>query len=328
MDFGNMPLSAADRVGSALEGREHHETMLHFHLDYLDDYCVGVGKNDLVLLGAATGCGKTALAKTIAQRNVEEGKTCTYFALEAEQGEIEVRLAYELILGLASRAGTSLTGVNYARWHCRMHPELIKYEDSAESEVREKYKNLHTFYKRGDFTQQDLKKEFYAAHAESDLLVLDHLHYVDTQDNNENRAYKDLVKTVRDLALECDTPIICVAHLRKRNTGAVRRVVPDIEDFHGSSDLIKIATKCVVFAPAYDQEMPYGLAPTYVHVAKDRRVGTSRFVGLCAYDLRETTYRPGYQLGRISSVGDKWEETKFMQLPSWSERAIRPELRV
>ncbi len=327
IDFGNAPKSSAQRIESALRDRESHEDMLKFHLDFLDDYSVGIARNDVVLLGAATGAGKTALAKTIAQRNVLAGKRVTYFALEAERGEIENRIAYELIAQRCRDTNTSPRGMSYARWYCRMYPELIEAENKVRQVLERDYQNLFTFYKQGDFDQSALTKEFYAAHASSDLLILDHLHYVDSHETNENRAYKELVKCVRDLALECDTPILCVAHLRKKDRGA-KMLVPDVEDFHGSSDLIKIATKCVVLAPAYDQDMQHGIAGTYFHVGKDRRVGSSKYAGLCGYDLQLNQYAPGYRLGRLSYMSDSWEAVKISDFPDWAKNAITPTISV
>lgn len=103
-------------------------------------------------------------------------------------------------------------------------------------------------------------------------------------------------------------------------------IIPEIEDFHGSSDLIKIATKCILISPAYGAKMPPGIAGTYAWVAKDRRVGTTNYVGLLAYDLATNDYLPGYQLGKKNVASTEWEATKFMDLPAWAEGAHRPHI--
>lgn len=329
LDLGNMPISSAERSKYAFDGFEPADKMLRFHLEFLDDYSVGIAKNDVVLLGAETGAGKTALAKRIAQRNVLAGKCVFYYALEAEPNEIEVRIGYELVMSYAQADHNMPRGASFGRWRACMYdtyPKFPEYKDRAQTELRERYQNLHTFYKKGDFGLPEMTREFLAAHATADLIVLDHLHYVDLADGPENVEYKRTIKLVRDLALEMDTPVLLVAHLRKKQRGGLKQIVPDIEDFHGSSDLIKVATKCILIAPAYVDTLPPGIAGTYAWVAKDRRVGTTNYVGLLAYNLATCDYQAGYQLGKKNQVGTEWTETRLFDLPAWAEHAHRPQM--
>ena len=61
-----------------------------------------------------------------------------------------------------------------------------------------------------------------------------------SDDPNENRAVKNIVKRIRDVSLAIGVPVIVVAHLRKKDR-IPRPLAPDLDDFHGASDITKIA---------------------------------------------------------------------------------------
>ena len=71
--------------------------ILKFGVSYLDDALLGILPNDLVLIGAPSGAGKTQLCVNIANANLAEGKRVHVFALEAEQDEWERRIKYQML---------------------------------------------------------------------------------------------------------------------------------------------------------------------------------------------------------------------------------------
>jgi hypothetical protein len=191
----------------------------------------------------------------------------------------------------------------------------------VEAEIAEDYGTLFTYYRGTRFDTADLERTLRAIRGQTDLIVLDHLHYVDAgEDVTENAALKDLVKTIRDASLSIGVPVIVVAHLRKKDR-ARRQIVPDVDDVHGSSDIAKVATKVIMLAPAQDQadSRPW-IAPTFVHLPKDRMVSASGLVAVVGYDLRTASYETGYQLGRI--VGDKWQALEPGKRPAWATGAL------
>ena len=129
------------------------------------------------------------------------------------------------------------------------------------------------------------------------------------------------MKRVRDCSLSTGVPVILVAHLRKRDRTR-KAVVPDVDDFHGSSDITKIATACVLVAAAPKDPtcapLPW-VWPTYMHVAKDRMEGsTTRYIAQTAFDARSAGYREEYLLGR--AVGERWEELPTAEWPRWARK--------
>ena len=313
--------SSPIRLSGELEERKRLAARsLGFYLEFLDDALRGILPHDLVLIGAETGAGKTELAVNIARSNAQAGKAVYFFALEAEPKEIERRTKFALLVELALKDGNpGASTLNYPDWLMGGCEDVCgRYNDNADRVVAERFSTLHTFY-RSTFGHEDIRREFTAIRDRADLIVLDHVHYVDVDDDNEQRGFKQTVKLIRSIALEMGKPVVLVAHLRKRDRRAAQ-VVPASDDFMGSSDLVKICTQVVQLAPAHCVEAAkWYLAPTFVHVPKDRRGGATGLVALCNFDLRYRCYAPGYTLGRVVKGGTEWQPLPVARVPRWAK---------
>jgi KaiC/GvpD/RAD55 family RecA-like ATPase len=314
-----------------LEGeREERLTIgprtLKFGVRYLDLALGGIFPNDLVLIGAGTGIGKTAAATRVAFVNASMGKRVHYFALEAEKREIERRTLYSVIHSLMFHARDErVDEMNFIDWYKGDCDEIArKYERDALEMLREKFKTLHTFYKTADFYAEHFEKMVLAVQDETELLVLDHFHYLDQTDENELRGSKRMIKKIRDVSLSVGKPTIVVGHLRKPVDHAI---VPRIEDFHGSSDLAKIATKVIVIAPDYVTPRPSNYEwPTYIAPVKCRQDSTrARFVARCNFDLRSMSYADDFTLGMMKKRGEEFAITE--DWPTWARWKKKPPAR-
>lgn len=318
-DFGVNFQSSAERVkGEKAARRALVERQLPFHVQYLDDILRSILPNDLILLGAETGAGKTEMARIIASSTSERGKNVFYFALEAESLEIERRDKYAILCELLMKRGRSVVDMNYPDWYRGKCDSIIAgLEQEAEEIIAEKRRCLHTYYRGNKFDHKDIQRLFLAINTQADLIILDHLHYVDIEDENENRGFKTTIKMIRDVALGISKPVILIAHLRKRD-GKQKRIVPHIEDFHGSSDIIKIVTHSVMLAPA--TKMPSSsphISNTYIYVPKDRHGGATGLVALCRFDRNRKTYEKHYTLGRPD--GDEFVPLDLNEVPRWAK---------
>ena len=303
----------------AMQGRT-----LSFGVAFLDKALGGIFPHDLVLLGAKTGAGKTALASLIAITNALQGKRVHYFALEAEAREIERRMKFSQLCKLVARNSASFENrkrLNFLEWYRGKSEDITEpYEKHVNDTLGKAFSTLKTFYREADFYADHFDQMATEIQGETDLVVLDHLHYVDSEDSNEGRGVKQIVKRVRDVALRIGKPVVMVAHVRKSDRRNPR-IVPDLEDFMGTSDIPKIATKAVMIAPAFDQPSDDPcLWPTYLHPAKCRFDGTrTRFVGLTTFDVRTGTYSEEFELGRVSGAGDKFEIVENSKTPEWAK---------
>lgn len=328
-DFGINFKTVPERLVGERDRRlvEAEHTLPYCHA-FLDDYLRCVMPHDLILLGALTGAGKTEMARGIAASNAAAGRHVFYFALEAEPDEIERRNKFSVLAGLVARRRVDIPGgFNYADWRCgRLEMYLREIDDEADEIIGKRYATLHTYYRDSKFDHQTIRRLFLAIKDQADLIVLDHLHYVDIEDDNENRGFKMTVKMIRDVSLGIGKPVLLIAHLRKRDMSR-KSLVPTVEDFHGSSDITKICTRAVLLAPAPKlaiEEMPrrHGAAGTFFSIPKDRISGACNLIALCDFDWRTKTYDANYTLGRQSKSGDKFEPIGLDEVPSWARRHV------
>lgn len=319
-DFGIDFVSAAERVkNESVERTQYVARELPFGVPYLDDVLRSLLPHDLILIGAATGAGKTELARIIASANAELGKRVYYFALEAEPREIERRDKFATLCSLLGERGQleTLRRMNYPDWYRNRVLVPRDVEAAAEQAIASKRKTLFTYYRGAKFGPDEIKRLFLAIQSQADLIILDHLHYVDIEDENENRGFKTTIKLIRDLSIGIGRPVILIAHLRKTDARN-KSLVPHINDFHGSSDISKVVTHAIQLAPAYDMPARRGHSPTYMYVPKDRHGGATGLVALCEFDRSARSYGLTYTLGR--DRGGTFEPIDFDDRPSWASK--------
>lgn len=295
---------------------------LSFGVKYLDDATKGIWSNDLVLLGASSGAGKTELCCGIAAANVVAGKKVFFAALEAEPFEIERRIKYQIIAHKfyndIARPGVRLS---YDDWLSgELLQPLERYEHGAQELFDKYFQGLYTHYKGDSFGVKELVQAVLYNAPLADLFIIDHVHYFDW-DDTDNRAMKEIAKTARKLSLEVGKPIVLVAHLRKSDRSADRELAPGMEEFMGTSDLYKIATKVVTVGPGkptFD-----GRYETFFRVCKNRRNGTStRYLGRVSFDPRRNGYEDSYALGWAEQTWRTgFEHIDASLYPTWARGA-------
>jgi replicative DNA helicase len=329
LDFNLVPeiRSSVER----LEGeRENRLTLARDRIKtgvpFLDKALGGMRRNDLLLVGGSSGGGKTELVSQIAKTNVEAGRRVHFFALEAEEREIERRILYKLLAQAFYRdAGRDKRlFISYRDWLFGALDDLVvHYETEAQRIFSEKFRGLHTIYRTGEFSVTEFERYLLAIKDETDLVIVDHLNYFDFDERiNENVAVTQIVKKIRDLALITGVPIVLVAHIRKRDKRAAG-ILPELEDFMGSSNVYKIATQCVLIAAADSTHNPDPKRwPTYIRVAKNRVDGSlTRYMARIEFNSEKNEYEPTYTLGRYKPGMEAFEPIQNLdELPHWARR--------
>jgi replicative DNA helicase len=322
MSFIHSPDVAQSEIEMRMDGDKR---LLTFGVDFLDEALEGILPNDLVLIGARSGAGKTQFCVNLALANVQQGKRVHYIALEAENLEIERRIKYRLFSKLFFEQKRKASHrISFKNWLLgRFAVELADLEAEAAEIFEKEVKGLFTFYKSGSFSVTNFIQMVLYCASETDLIIVDHVHYFDYEDDNENRAVKEIATTARDLALEQGKPIILVAHIRKGDKYSTDKC-PQLEDFHGSSDLYKIATVSVTFAPG-DNFTSDGKSETFMQVVKERLGGESlRHLACLTYNTREGVYEKGYRIGPWRQKRDaEFAEHPQGNLPTWAKSVAR-----
>jgi replicative DNA helicase len=297
-------------------------------IDFLDDALTGVGETDLNLLGAATGVGKTQIATHVALNAAKQGHQVYYFALEAEEGEIENRILFSEIARewwIRHPHGGGPFAPRYISWlYGDQDEELGPLEEEISPRINSDIATLRTIYKISSFNVEDFVAMFEAIQHDAKLIVIDHLHYFDITHRDENQGLKDAVKKIRNAALEFKKPILLLAHLRKSERGN-KNPVPDIDDFYGSSDLVKIGVYVIMVSRAEDKSLGSGNYATWISLPKCRHAGdATNYVGLVGYDLKTGTYGKQYDLYRAKRFCEP-ERVKSEHRPRWAKRALDTE---
>jgi replicative DNA helicase len=256
---------------------------LSFGIGYLDKALSGIFQNDLIVVGAPTGSGKTECVTSIARHNALAGKRVYFFALEAYPDEIERRVKYKS-LAIKYFADGNKEPISFQDW-LSGDVNLDKYESDIKANELD---NLFTFYNTGDFSIQHLVAAYNALAGKADLIILDHLHFIDFEDDASNSEMKSLLKAIKKMADITNIPCIAVSHLRKRDSSA-KKDIPELDDFHGSSDITKIATKTIILQGAgIDDE---GNCLTYIHAAKNRMGGDrTKYLAILKFDPLTNSY--------------------------------------
>lgn len=287
-----------------------------FGISYLDRALDGISCNDLIILSSRTGVGKTEACAQIARANINAGKNVYWFALEAYGGEMELRIKFNLLSEAYyaddHKKETNETP-NFTKWVKGKQNHIFRsYEPTVDKLMSYEMQNLFTAYRDETLTVDDFVKETQRIRESADLIIVDHLHYFDYDLNEpESVALKKTIKTIRDLVLCLNKPVILACHLRKSDKKA-KTLIPDIDDIHGTSDISKMATKAIIIAPhrkAWKPQYPH-YHPTFFRIAKSRDNGqATRYVGVVDFNGQTNSYEKDFKIGELS-----YDETEFTQL--------------
>ena len=296
------------------------DNTLKFGVTFLDRVLEAILPTDIILLGAVTGAGKTEVATQIAFENAMKGKRIHFFALEAEDTEIERRLLFKAMSSkyYLDPEKPRIISPNYLNWYLGKDGDVWKKYSDVLNQA-DWLGNLHTFYRTNKrFGIEDFKKKVLALNGKTDLIICDHIHYFDLDHDNENKAVGSIIKGMRDLALVNKVPIIVIAHLRKTD-GKNKKLIPTMDDFHGTSDLGKICTKSVILAPGGPVPNTKGVYYTYCRFGKCRVDGArTRFQVRAQFDATINMYRPDYELGTLNSDQTEFKAVRSADsLPTW-----------
>jgi len=320
---------------------------LYTGIRFIDDISDGVALNDLVIVAAKTGVGKSQMlaeiARNVSKKMVEEEAPRNAFllALEAYAGEMQRRLKWPIICRLWRTGNPGAPHLDWGKFsNGRYQKELQDYEGEAQRIFATKYGSLQTLYRNSaTFGIEEMERAIVRASKDNDLILLDHLHYVDTDSDdrnvNEYGMQKKIVQKLREITLK-GKPIIAAAHFSKPEVGKYAAILPPMEKIMGSSDISKIATQVILLGNTSGLEedaftlptMPNnldlrGTVPTLVRLAKSRLYGAERtdIVAVCFFDRGAGQYRPQYLPGRLRSYGTKWIPIFSDEMPQWATDA-------
>lgn len=329
--------SISDSISSVQETKDgFQKNILSFGISYLDDALSGITPNDFIVLAGYTGGGKSELAVSIAitAARSNPNKDVLFYALEAHKNEITLRFLYKEITRLywIDKKDKATNNYNYQSWVTGKAVFLDEYEYQAKENLRNLH-NLKVIYTGEFFKIQDFETSFMGnTKNHYSLVVLDHLHYFDTEGANENQALHSIVKTLRNIFLEKEIPLILVSHVRKKDSRSPQ-IVPSSDDLHGTSNIAKVSTKIITLASGYGvniehnertQHIGKGFA-TFIKIAKNR-LGQHplEYIALTKFNSLKNEYSENYVLGK-QKIEDKeiiFKTIDHFEIPFWAEREV------
>lgn len=293
---------------------ERNRIVGHYGVPYLDKELLGISCSDLVVIGARSGAGKSTLARIIYENN--DKLTTALFSLENFEGDVKaefIRKEYN---------NATFSRYTTRQWQTgEIQPDravFSKLEKLAEQEI-----DNNTIYGRktpdgNPWTVETLRQEMmHCVTSEGiNLIILDHLDYLDRDNPNESDIshITELMKMIRDVQEAAPTGcgVVAFSHLRKPLGKVDELIIPNENEFIGSSNKIKQATQVIMVAPDNKQNEGIGYG-TWFCIRKNRSGGITNQAAKVYFDPILATYRPDYKLFTINYSGTKAEEILPLQ---------------
>ena len=311
-----------------------------FGIRPLDDALICMARNELVIIGADSGAGKSELAITIARTNIKRGKRVALYYLEGGYQEAISRMKWRDIAEVYYKNYSHLgLNMDYRKW--MLNIEKDKTLKEIECKLWERYKaeyqnNLYFYSSKQGMTVDNLISSLLDFHKlvpneelgspfdttgkmDLDLVIIDHLQYFSlTKSENEIFEITEILRTVKGITDHFKIPVILISHLRKK---ARDRGLPGQEDFYGSSNIPKIASTAMTITPSSEKDdIASGIYPTYLRVVKSRIGIRSNFTFLVDFNLHKRCYEDEYQIYRLDNYGNiKTEPLRKDEQPKWAK---------
>lgn len=305
--------------------------LCNYGIKVLDDSLYKIGSNELVVIGADTGIGKSTLSLSIAQHNAKQGKKVGIYYLEGGHLEAIRRMKWRDIAQKyynEYRFTHPTLDMDFKKWRYNKLTggAISELEAEVNREYQEKYKdNLFIYSATKEFTLEkllgslaDFNPQIIGDTLDVDLLIIDHLQYFSlASSENEITEITKILREVKNITEFYNTPVILISHLRKRGKNAG---LPSHEDFYGSSNISKISTTSIMIAPhSQNDDMKKGIYPTFFRAVKSRTGIRPNHAFLVDFDATTNTYCDEYEIYRVNALGQPASEP-IIDKPKWGEK--------
>lgn len=302
------------------------DDIITFGVSYLDDALGGIEPMDCVVVSSTTGAGKTELAVQIASNAAQAGKRVAFYALEADKNEIFHRLIYKRIIKIKKEQNDNAGFFDYQDYYTKRKKDLWGiYFQQASKEILSETEKLNVFYPfeniDREFTQASVEAELLCRSQDTDLFILDHLHFVQIDGPDYLKQMDQLMRTIGKLVKYLKKPVILIAQLRKA-TDYNRPLLPTVDDIFGASQIKNTATKIILFGRDPNDSQRGGVL---INCAKNRRRGeVMYFTAKLSYSYLTNQYSDKYFIGRLMKGGKEFELMDKKDWPRWATNAAIP----
>ena len=277
----------------------------NFGISFLDDKIGGIYDEDLLIIGAESGVGKSTIAELIAFNCINQGVKPALFSLANFAGNTADKKAYEFF-----KTRTMQWGLRFRKWiDIKNRTPSLTDEDLKRAE--DLVLKMHLVERDNqDYTIDRLEKDFKkVVDAGCKVIILDHLDYFDAYStDNDLQHTKRLMKTIRRLQDTYKVAVIGFSQQRKNMDKNI--IIPTYDDLYGSGDKVKQATLVLMVSRTFKDPVD-GVYPTYFNLSKDRfgQIESCE-IGYNVRTNKYETYKEIKVLARGTVVKDKDQANK------------------
>ena len=197
------------------------------------DKDLNLSQNDLLIIGAGSGTGKTAFALNLLLKLCEDYQ-CIYFNMEMSKDILYKRL-------IAIKTGISLKDLNNAK---KLSSNDLKKISAASSDLE------NIILINGSINTPIIKKNILNIKTDKHIVVfLDHIGLIKASGNSLYEKMTNVAKDLRTICLDCNCTIIGLCQLSR--VSQKNNEIPKLQDLRDSGEIEQSARKVVLL---YDEE--------------------------------------------------------------------------
>ena len=197
------------------------------------DKDLNLSQNDLLIIGAGSGTGKTAFALNLLLKLCEDYQ-CIYFNMEMSKDILYKRL-------IAIKTGISLKGLNNIR---NLSSSDLERVSVASSDLE------NIILINGSINTPIVKKNILNIKTDKHIVVfLDHIGLIKASGNSLYEKMTNVAKDLRTICLDCNCTIIGLCQLSR--VSQKNNEIPKLQDLRDSGEIEQSARKVVLL---YDEE--------------------------------------------------------------------------
>jgi replicative DNA helicase len=187
-----------------LDKQEKKENNIKYHLSWLDGITSGLFNQEITILAARPGCGKTAFALQLGIRNAMSSNKVAIFNLEMSNKQMMTRIIANVAVvnGMKIRAN-KLDKQDYEK--------INKYTDTILNLPIKFYDDITSI----ELISAEARR--LKANKDLELLIIDYIQLIKTSDkfNSENSSLTYVSRELKLLAKELDIPILILSQFSR-----------------------------------------------------------------------------------------------------------------
>lgn len=268
--------------------------LCNFGISFLDDYLHGITSNDLIVIGAGSGCGKTSLANTISRNAVLQNVPTALLSLENTAGDWERQIIFTKF---KQNNPSSMTRREFNEDYSLHIEKYSDYKQDIDIIMNKKDKNeikLFSLIQSNDGINnlEKLTKILnFLIDKGKKIIIIDHIDHISTDSGNDLQFIRSAMKMLAELAFTKNICIITFSQVAKIVSPKVMSY--SLSDLRGGADKVNLATVVVTIKeePQYHDEL-HKRKSNLIAIRKDRY--GSNHLARVYYKLLTGAYEQNY----------------------------------